>query len=106
MQLCYTCLLYSADNDEPDMASLQIWSKDSILRTRWYNFSVKLIGGNKTAIINAKHYGGGSHSCLQETLRTWWSHTTDHDWQVIIDALEKLEEFSLIESIENHFLEW
>ena len=102
----YAYVTYTKGNNEPTLRHLQRWSKNSTLRTSWYNFSVELIGMNKTDDIKEKHYGGGSHSCLQRVLSTWLTSTPDHDWQIIIDALEELDEFSLIQAIENYCLEW
>ena len=102
----YAYVVHTVDNVEPTIAHLQMWSRDSKLRTHWYNFSVKLIGQNETEIIKTKYFGGGTHSCLQKMLVTWQQSTTDPDWQMIIDALEKMKEFSLIDSIESYCLQW
>ena len=84
------------------MKLLQRWSKDSQIRTKWYNFAVDLVGKAKTEIIRATYFGGGDHSCLQRMLVTWYDSSTDHRWKVIVDALKEMDESRVIESIENH----
>ena len=67
------------------------WSKDSSLRTGWYNFAVELVGKSSAEVIRATHYRGGNHSCLQRMLVAWYDSTVDHSWQMIMDALEEIE---------------
>ena len=88
------------------MKLLQRWSKNSILRTSWYNFAVELVGAVEARVIKATHFGGGNHSCLQEMLVRWYDSTKDHSWQMIINALTEMNEFRVIESIEKHCLTW
>ena len=84
---------------EPTMKYITRWSKYSPLRTCWYNFAVELVGKSNADIIKATHYGGGSHSCLQTVLIIWYESTTNHSWQIIIDALRQMDETRVIESI-------
>ena len=88
------------------MRDLQKWSKDSPLRASWYNFSVDLVNKINTEVIRAKYFGGGCHSCLQRMLTVWYDSTTDHSWQMIIDALTDMEKISVVESIEKECLTW
>ena len=84
------------------MKYINRWSKDSILRTSWYNFAVELVGKSTADIISATYFGGGSHSCLQRMLSTWYDATVDHSWQMIVDALNEMDEIRVIESIEDN----
>ena len=112
--LCMSCyiaiylsiILYAIANEEPTMKHLQMWSKNSILRTQWHDFAVELVGMTDTEVIRAKFYGGGSHSCLQRMLATWYNSTTSTDrrWQVIIDALTDMKKLPVVESIEKECL--
>ena len=88
------------------MGLLQQWSKNSQLRTngKWHNFAVEVIGKVNADSIESDRFGGGNQSCLQSMLRIWYDSTTDHSWQKIIDALTKMKEFRLIESIEEQYL--
>jgi len=72
----------------------------------WYNFAEQLVGTNRAEMIKYKYYGDSCHSCLQELLVLWYDSTTDHSWQVIIDALTEIEAFPVIESIEKHCLSY
>ena len=57
-------------------------------------------------IIRAKNSGGGSHECLQKMLGVWFDDsTTDRNWQVVFNALTKMEEFPVIDSIEDECLD-
>ena len=76
------------------------WSKHSPLRTDWYKFAVELVGKSNADTIKATYYGGGSDSCLQRVLKTWYESTTNHSWQIIIGALRQMDEIHVIESIE------
>ena len=80
---------------EPTMKYITRWSKHSPLRTCWYNFAVELVGKSNADIIKATH----SHSCLQRVLVTWYESTTNHSWQIIVDALTQMDETRVIESI-------
>ena len=101
----YTLSLFiSAVENELTMKYLQRWSKDSPLRTSWYNFAVELVGKSKTEIIRATHFGGGDHSCLERMLVTWYDSSIDHSWQVIVDALKEMDESRVVESIESNCL--
>ena len=86
------------------MKHITRWSKNSSLRTCWYNFAVELVGKSNADIIEKNYFGGGSHSCLQRVLMTWYDSTTNHSWQTIIDALRQMDETRVIESIENECL--
>ena len=88
------------------MSHLQSWSQNSPLRAGWYNFAVELVGKNDAEVIRADHFGGGCHSALQSMLVAWYDSTTDHSWQVIIDALTNMNQLSVIEAIENDCLTW
>ena len=77
---------------EPDMKYLNKWSKNSSLRTGWYNFAVELVGTDKADFIKANFYGDRGHSCLQRMLVAWHESTVDHSWQMIMDALEDIDE--------------
>ena len=88
------------------MNHLQSWSQNSPLRAGWYNFAVELVGIIKADNIKADHFGGGCHSALQRMLVAWYNSTTDHSWQVIIDALTNMDELSVIEAIEKECLTW
>ena len=83
---------------------LMRWSRNSQLSTNWFNFAVELIDRNKIEIIRTAHFGGGDHACLERLLSTWWDTTIDHDWQTIVDALKKMNETRVIESIEEKCL--
>ena len=97
----------SVGKKEPALKDLQRWSRDSPLRTSWYNFAVDLVGMRKAEDIRTTHFGGGSHSCLQRMLVTWYDYSTnDHSWQMIIDALTEMDQFRVIESIEEDILTW
>ena len=87
---------------EPTMKYINRWSKDSILRTSWCNFAVELVGKSNADIIRATYFGGGVHSCLQSMLSTWYESTVDHSWQMIVDALNEMDEVRVIESIEDN----
>ena len=78
------------------MKHLMRWSKDSPLRTGWYNFAVELLGKNEAESIRSAHYGGGNHSCLQRMLVAWHNSTTGHSWQMIIDALKEIKEATFV----------
>ena len=91
-------------DEEPTMLHLNNWSHRSILRISWYNFAVELVGMSYTNTIRAKYFGGGRHACLQRVLVTWYDSTTDHSWQIIVDALKEMEQFRVIECIENECL--
>ena len=82
------------------MKHINRWSKNSLLRTSWYSFGLELVDKNTVEIIRATYFGGGSHSCLQRMLVTWYDSTPDHGWQMIVDALKEMEEIRVIESIE------
>ena len=99
-----SCILCAVEDEVPEMKYLQRWSKDSLLCIDWYNFAVDLIGKNKTEIIKAKYSGGGNHACLERLLSTWWNSTIDHSWQVIVNALKHIDETTVIENIEDKFL--
>ena len=88
------------------MKDLQRWSRNSPLRTSWYNFAADLVGEAKARVIHARYYGGGTHSCLQRLLDVWYRSTIDHSWQMIIDALTEMDKFPVIESIEKYCLTW
>ena len=90
------------------MKDLQKWSKKSPLANgiSWYNFAVELVGMNDAEKIRANHFGGGNHSCLQRMLLVWYDSTTDHSWQMIIDALTDMDKLSVVESIEKECLTW
>ena len=94
------------ENGEPTMRLLQRWSKEAPTRTSWYNFAVKLVGKPKAEIIRTTYFGGGHHSCLQRMLVTWYDSSTDHSWQVIVNALKELDNIpaSVIKSIKDHCL--
>ena len=87
---------------EPTMKYINRWSKGSILRTSWYNFAVELVGKSTANIISATYFGGGTHSCLQRMLSTWYESTFDRSWQMIVEALEEMKKIRVIESIEKH----
>ena len=95
-----TMVTSAIGDGEPEMKYINRWSKDSILRTSWYNFAVELVGKSSADIISATHFGGGSHSCLQRMLATWYESTVNHSWQMIVDALKEMDETRVIESIE------
>ena len=86
------------------MKDLQKWSKKSPLRTSWYNFAVDLLDEAKARVIKSTYFGGGNHSCLQGMLGEWYNSTSYHSWQMIVDALEEMEEDRVIESIEKDCL--
>ena len=71
----------------------------------WYNFAVDLVGQQKTDIIKGTCSGGGTHECLQKILNVWHRSTTNHSWQMITNALTKIEEFRVIDSIEDKCLD-
>ena len=87
---------------EPTLKYINRWSKDSLLRTSWYNFAVELVDKSTADNIRATYFGGGTHSCLQRVLVTWYDSTAEHSWQMIVDALNEMKEVRLIESIEEH----
>ena len=94
-------------NSEPNMRDLQSWSKDSLLCTTpgsWYNFAVEVIGKTKADITKSKYSGGGVASCLRDMLNIWFDSTTNPDWETIVDALNRMEEYRVIESIEKECL--
>ena len=82
------------------MKHITRWSKHSPLHNDWYNFAIELVGKSNANNIEATHNGGGSHSCLQRVLVTWYDSTTNHSWQMIVDALRQMDETCVIESIE------
>ena len=86
------------------MEHLHTWSNYSPLRTSWYNFAVDLVGEAEARDIHTTCFRGENLSCLQRMLVEWYNSTTDHSWQVIIDALSKIYQFSVIDSIEKHCL--
>ena len=90
------------------MRDLQSWSKDSLLRTTpgsWYKFAVEVIGKTKADVIKSKYSGGGDALCLQGMLKIWFDSTTNPDWETIVDALNRMEEYrAIVESIEKEFL--
>ena len=102
--MMHAMLISAVVDGEPTMKYLQRWSKDSPLRTSWYNFAVELVGKSKTEIIRATHFGGGDHSCLQRMLVTWYDSSIDHSWQVIVDALKEMDESCVVKSIESNCL--
>ena len=61
------------------------------------------MGENQADPIHTK-YENSSHNCLQEMLKVWYESTTDPSWQMIIDALEKMKETRVIESIKEECL--
>ena len=75
-----------------------------MLRANWYGFSVELVGKTKAENIRATYFGGGDHSCLQRMLVTWYDSSTDHRWEVIIEALKEMDANRVIKSIESQFL--
>ena len=84
---------------EPTIKYINRWSKDSILRTSWYNFAVELVDKSSADIIKATYFGGGTHSCLQDMLSTWYDSTVDRSWQMIVDALNEMKQIRVVESI-------
>ena len=90
------------------MRDLNSWLRGSSLRLNWYSFAVKLLDMNKADVIRAKYFQGGNPACLQKMLTHWYKSTTstDRSWQVIIDALTKMDQFPVIESIEKDCLTW
>ena len=83
------------------MANITRWSRNSILHTSWYNFAVDLVGKSSADTIWATYFGGGSHSALQRMLTLWFNSTNDRSWKMIIDALKQMNEYRVIESIED-----
>ena len=92
------------------MRDLQQWSRDSPLRNDWYDFAAdhEVIGKTKADNIQSQFSGGGNSSCLQKVLKLWFDSTpeSDHNWQVINDALEGMGERRVIEAIEEKYLMW
>ena len=89
------------------MQHLQRWSANSPLCVgdQWYEFGVALVGQQKANIIKGTFSGGGTHQCLQNMLNVWHRSTTDHSWQTITNALTEIEEFHVIDSIEDECLD-
>ena len=90
---------------EPVVQDLQRWSANSPLCVKWYGFAVDLVGQQQANIIKGTCSGGGAHQCLQDMLNVWHQSTTDHSWQTIINALTEIEEFRVIDSIEDECLD-
>ena len=92
---------------EPAASHLQRWSENSPLciDDKWYYFAVGLVGQQKANIIKGTCFGGGTHECLQKMLNVWHQSTTDHSWQTITNALTEIEEFRVIDSIEDECLD-
>ena len=69
-----------------------MWSKVSPLRNNWYDFAVKLVGTRDADLIKFTHCEGGYNLALQRTINIWYKSTTDHSWQMIVDALEQIDD--------------
>ena len=87
------------------MEHLQRWSAKTPLCIDWYNFAVDLLDKQKADIIKATNAGGGIRECLQKMLHVWYDSTTDHNWQVITNALTEIEAYPVIDSIEDECLD-
>ena len=93
------------------MKLLQNWSNKSSLHISsgsWYNFAVELIGIIETEVIKKKNSGDGNCTSLQKMLKIWYRSTdaNSRNWQTIVDALTKMKEYQVIDSIEKECSGW
>ena len=78
------------------------WSKKSPLRNHgWYYLALSLINEHEANAIETDYTGGGSEECLRKVIRTWMKSTPPQQctWEVIIAALEKMDETKIIDQI-------
>jgi len=93
---------HAIDDDEPQMNLVLTWPKKSPLRNGgWYDLACSLISYHEANALEANYTGGGSNKCLEKVIRKWIdsNHPQYCTWEVIIAALEKMDEIQVVDEI-------
>jgi len=91
------------DGEEPSMKDLQTLVIPEIT-DNWYDFGMKLkVRTNKLNTIKTNHGGGGGNKeCMRSVVDHWLKSTSGACWDIVISALNEMQEIRLVEEITDY----
>ena len=80
------------------------WCRRSSHRSDWYDFACALLPREEVRAIESNLKGDGTKECLRKLLVHWMDCTCNASWEMIVNALMELPDYTeVVEKIIDKF---